>query len=371
MNIISAVTGFFNDITHFVSVREVLGIDIGTVAIKIAHLKRSGEVLTLENYGILETREYLGRGNAAIQTSSLKIVEKDATALISTLVREIGAPTLFAVASIPMFGIFTVVIEIPLVSPEETGKLLSFQARQYIPVPLEQVSLDWVKIAEFEHQRDVKYQRLLITAIPLSIVKSYQSIFKAAGLKLLGLETEMQALMRSLLGPNDPATLILDIGAESSSIAVVERGVVKQAGQSDYGGASLTQAIARNLGISLWRAEELKRRRGLLGGLGEYDLSTSLAPFLDVIIQECGRVKLAYEKTGGSPIERLMPIGGGANLPGLAAYLTSQTGLKVQTPYPFAQVHYPTAVEPLMKSLSNELSVAVGLAKKPFAAQGS
>lgn len=370
MNIVAAISDFFRDVTHFVAYRDVLGIDIGTVSMKAVHLKRTGDVLTLENYGILETREYLGRGNAAIQTSSLKIVERDATVLLKSLLREIGAPTLYAIASVPMFGIFTVVVEVPLLSREETAKMLTFQARQYIPVPLEQVSLDWVKIGEFEHQRDVKYQRLLITAVPFSIIRSYQAIFKAAGLRLIGLETEMQALQRALLASADPPTMILDIGAESSSIAVVDRGVVKQAGQSDYGGAALTQAIARNLGISLWRAEELKRRRGLLGGLGEYDLSTSLAPFLDVIIQECGRVKAAYERTGGSPIERLMPIGGGADLPGLGAYLVSETGFKVQSPFPFAAVHYPTELEPLMKSLSNELSVAVGLAKKPFSEAG-
>lgn len=366
MNVGASIKNFFSDITRFFTYREMLGVDIGTVAVKLVELRRLGDRITLGNYGLLETREYLERGNAAIQTGSLKLVEKDVAQYLATLVREVRPTAKNVVASIPSFGVFVTPIEIPLLSSEETEKLLSLQARQYIPLPLEAVSLEWVKLEEFDNQRGARFQRLLLTAIPRAIITSYQSIFKSVGLKLVGLEVESQALVRSLVSRADAPVLILDIGAESTSLTVVENGVVRQIGQIDYGGVALTTAVARTLGISLWRAEELKRRRGLLSSQGEYDLSSALTPFLDVIVRECDRVRKVHDETSRNHVERLMVIGGGANLPGIGEYLSSQVGLALRFPYPFASVSYPAELEPAMKQLSNEFSLSLGCARKFF-----
>jgi type IV pilus assembly protein PilM len=369
MNFRKYISSFFSDVKQFVAYREVLGVDIGTVSVKAVHVKRVGERVVLENYALLETKEYLDRGNAAIQTSSLKIVERDTAELLRTLVREMHATTVNAIASIPMFGVFVVPIELPLVSFEETERLLGFQVRQYLPLQLEEVNLEWVKLDEFDTPRGVRYQRLLITAVPLSTIRTHQAVFKAAGLKLVGLEIETQALTRALLSPADPPTMILDIGGESTSISIIEHGNARRTGQSEYGGAALTQTVARTLGISASRAEELKRRRGLKTSQGEYDLSTSLTPFLDAILEECRRVAAAYERDTHIAVERLMIVGGGANLAGLTEYCAAQTGFKIQTPFPFARVEYPPVLEPAMKALSSEFAVALGLGRKFFETQ--
>jgi type IV pilus assembly protein PilM len=366
MNIGKSVQNFFSDLTRFFTYREMLGVDIGTVAVKLVELRRTGNRVTLGNYGLLETRGYLERGNAAIQTSSLKLVESDVASYLATLIREVHPTAKNVVASIPSFGTFVAPVEVPLLSAEETEKLLTLQARQYIPLPLESVNLEWVKVEEFDNQRGVRFQRLLLTAIPRVIIRSYQAIFRNAGLKLVGLETESQALIRSLFTYGDPTTFFLDIGAESTSLAVVENGIVRQAGQVDYGGATLTNAVARTLGISLWRAEELKRRRGLSSNPGEYDLSTALTPFLDVIVRECDRIRRVHDDVSRNHVERLVVVGGGANLPGITDYLAAQLGLSARSPFPFAQVAYPPELEPAMKQLSNEFSLSIGLAWKYF-----
>jgi len=186
-----------------------------------------------------------------------------------------------------------------------------------------------VKLEEFDNQRGARFQRLLLTAIPRAIIRSYQAIFKSVGLKLVGLEVEAQALIRSLFSRTDAPALLLDIGAESTSLTVVEGGIVRQTGQIDYGGAMLTNAIARTLGISLWRADELKRRRGLTSSPGEYDLSASLTPFLDIIARECDRVRNAHDSTSRNHVERLMIVGGSANLPGIGEHAPPAVPVRV------------------------------------------
>ncbi|MDI6821155.1 MAG: type IV pilus assembly protein PilM [Patescibacteria group bacterium] len=359
---LSGVTNFFKDITNFVSSKNVLGVDIGTVSIKVVELSREKNEIILNNYGILEAKGYLERANEAIQTSSLKLVEKDVIRLLDTLLNEMGPRAKTVVVNVPLFAAFIVPIEMPLLSPEETAKSIVFQARRFIPMPLSQVSFEWNKLGEFDNPQGGRYQKLLITAIPNELIKKYKIIFKNLGLHLTSLEIESQAFARALTKRTDAATMIVDIGGESTGISIVDGGVVEYANQTDFGGVSLTQALARGLDISSWRAEELKRSRGLLGFGGEYELSTSLLPFLDVIIGESERVRRLYERSHGRPVEEFILVGGGANLPGIENYITNRVKLKLVAPRPFIRIKYGVQLEPVMRSLNNELALSTGLA---------
>lgn len=358
------LVGIFQDLRRFFAFKELVGLDIGTSAIKFVELSRGSSAPQLVNYGILETTQYLERGNAALQTSSLKLTERGTADYLATLLREAGVSGASAVASLPAFSVFTAPLEVPLVSPEETSTLVSFQAKQFIPMPLSEVNIEWSKVEEFDSQRGVRYQRLMVTAVPNATIQVYQRICRAAGMRLVGLELEHYALARALTNVADPPVLIVDIGAESTSIAVSDHGAVRQTGQTDYGGAALTQALARGLGVSASRAEELKRRRGLLSVSGEYDLAVSLTPFLDVILEECARVREAFESAHHAAVTGLMLVGGGANLPGIREYAAAQTGLQVFPLRTFGGIAYPPALEPIAKPLSNDLSLAAGLAMK-------
>ncbi|MDI6734483.1 MAG: type IV pilus assembly protein PilM [Patescibacteria group bacterium] len=358
----SGITDFFKDITNFVSSKNVLGVDIGTVAVKIVELARRNNEVFLDNYGMLNSKGYLERSNEAIQTSSLKLVENDVIRILYSLLNEIGSAARTVVANIPLFSAFVVPIEMPVLSPEETAKSIVFQARRYIPLPLSQVSFEWNKLGEFDNPQGGRYQKILMTAIPNELIRKYKIIFKSLGLHLTSLEVESQALARSLTKRTMAPTMVIDIGGESTGISVVEGGAVLYAGQTDYGGASLTQALARGLDISPWRAEELKCRRGLLGFGGEFELSTSLLPFLDVIIQESERVRRLYERSHNRPVEEIILVGGSANLPGIENFITSRVKLKFVRPRPFAVVRYKNELEPAMRLLNNEFALAVGLA---------
>jgi type IV pilus assembly protein PilM len=357
---------FFTDIKSFLSFKRVLGVDIGTTSIKVVELVRAGEYIHLENYGILETKDYLIRGNAAIQTSSLKVVERDAAKLLKILINEMKPKATRAFAAAPAFSAFVVPVEMPQMTPAETAKTISFQARQYIPLPVTDATLDWLKIEDFENQRGQPYQRVLLTAIPNDFIEKYKNIFHFAGLSLSAIESETFSVARVLAKSTMPTVAILDIGAESSFISIVSEGRVRYVGQTDYGGLALTQALARTLNISSFRAEELKRRRGLIGTGGEYELSTSLMPFLDVIIQECERVIRTYESSYKKEVKSIILTGGGANLPGVHKYVSEQIKLPVEQSQALSRFKYKTELEPILKDLNNELAVALGVALKAY-----
>ena len=360
------IQGFFDDIAGYFSTPSVLGIDIGTVSMKLVELSRKADVMTLENYGILETREYLNRGNASIQTSSLKISQREAIPILKKLIDEVKPKTRQVIASIPSFSTFFVTVEMPAMAPAEVGKAIQFQARQYIPIPISEVSIEWTKMSEFQNERGQPTHRYFLTATPNALVKTYTEIFKGAGLHLISLEVETAALVRSLMGATNPITMIMDIGGQSTEFIVVEQGTIKRVTQSDYAGSTLTQALSHTLDISSKRAEELKRRKGLLGSGGEYELSTSLLSFLDVIIQECERAKREYERVSGKTVEELMIVGGGSNLKGLEKYVKEQMQIRIHAPDALWRFKRPIELEPILPELNRELATATGLALRKF-----
>ena len=371
---------FFSDITNFLKAGSVLGVDIGTTSIKMAEVSRKGANFKLLNYGILETKGYLEHSNQAIQTGSLEIVEKETVNLLNTLLHEVKPKTKTVLVSVPVFSSFLVPLDMPFLSSQETGKSISFQAKQYIPLPENAVSVDWIKVDEFENDRGVKFQRLfflllairetfgkqrlLLIGIPSSGIRKYKNIFRAVGLRLVALELEILALARAL-NPDKP-TIVIDIGGEVASINVIEGGFVKHSSVSDYGGIHLTKSLSQGLGLSVVRAEELKRRRGLLGREGESELSTLILPFLDVIIQETRYARDSYERRYGKKVEKLMLVGGGANLLGIEKYFGREMNLPTVEPATLRGFEYAPDLEPIVKNLNKELPVAIGLAKKYF-----
>ena len=174
------------------------------------------------------------------------------------------------------------------------------------------------------------------------------------------------AIVINLLAGENNATILTDLGSETTNIFVAADGKIFYSGQTDYGGIYLTQAIAHSLGISNMRAEELKRRHGLSTEGAESELSTLTEPFLDVIIQEVNHAKSTFELRYRRKIERMILLGGGANLLGIEKRFSEQTGLVVARPNVFRKIGYDQKLEPILRQLNNELPVAIGLAQRYF-----
>jgi type IV pilus assembly protein PilM len=343
-----------------------LGVDIGTTSIKVAEVLKGGAKPKLRNYGVLESYGHLERLNNAIQTAGLKIMDRDAAKMLKALLDQSKVKSKDVIASIPAFSAFITLLEIPQMSAADTVKTLPFQITQHIPLPVSEVAIDWMKVGEKEDEGGTVKQQVLIVSVPNEQISHYKSIFKMVGLNLVALEVESLSLARAFVGGDPTPTIIADIGSHSTNIVVTEKGFVKQNSQTDFAGASLTQAISSGLNINVRRAEQLKKQKGLLGGTGEYELSTLTIPFLDAIISEVRRAKDNFEKNQGIKIERAILAGGGANLLGIDKYFEKNLGLPSAIGNAFARVDYPSGIEPMVKILGPSFAVAVGLAIKEF-----
>lgn len=364
-------SNYFRGLTKIFKSNSALGIDIGSSSIKIVELERKGTEFILTNYAKLETKDYLDHPNRAIQTSSLKIVEKEAVYILKAILKEMKPRARQAIISIPSFVTYTVSLDMPVLSREETAKSIKFQARQQMPVNVSELSIDWIKTGEFKSasvggQRESLTQRIMLIGFPKEIIEKYKKIFKQLPVSLMEMEYESFALTRALTTSDDAVTMIIDIGAESTNVVFAEGGKWEYNAQVDYGGVYLTQALSRGLGVSVSRAEILKKRRGLLGTGGESELSTLLTPFLDVIIQEVRRTRIVYETKYGKKVQQAIVVGGGANLLGIEKYFGQQIELPLLSPKPFSHITYKPELDFAIKNVSRDFAVAIGLAERHF-----
>ncbi len=344
-----------------------LGVDIGTTSIKAIEVKPGKQLPAIINYGFLESSGYLSRANQALQTSTLKIFEQEVVELLKIVVREMRPKSTQVIASLAPFATFVTILEFPDMSDAEIGKAMPFEARQYIPLPISEVALDWMKVGEYTDDKGFKHLQILLISVPQEQIKKYQRIFKLAGLNLYALELESLSLVR-MTGTDPTPTLIVDIGSRSTNIAFTEKGQLKFNAQSDFAGASLTQALATSLGINPMRAEELKKERGIIGTGPNYELSTIMLPFLDAIINEVKTARFNYEKQfpAARKLERVILSGAGANLLGIEKYVEREIELPVVKAAPFLRFEYPQLIDPLVPELNPVMAVALGLTLREF-----
>lgn len=352
----------------FAKNKSVLGVDIGTTSIKAVEIKKGVNKPKLDNYAYLEINSYLERENSALQTSSLQLYDKEVAEYLKLVIKKAGFKSRKAIGSIPTFSAFTTLIDVPQMSPEETKQTLPFKARQYIPLPADSVAIDWIKVGEKKDQEGNKVQQIFLVAVPNDKVRQYQNIFHLAGLELVSLEVDGFSLARILTKHHSHPQLIIDIGSRSTTFLIAQKGNLQFISQSDFAGSSLTQSIASGLGISKYRAEDLKKQKGLseLEYGPDYELSTLMLPVLDVIISEAKRANKNYKDKYGREAARVILAGGGANLAGIERYFEKELSLPVVKADPLSEVEYLPQLEPIAGILGPSLAVALGLGIKPF-----
>ncbi|NMB92537.1 MAG: type IV pilus assembly protein PilM [Parcubacteria group bacterium] len=339
-----------------------LGIDIGTTSIKIVELRRINSRVELSNYGILEKYGHLERINDAIQTSTFKLLEESTALLLRQLLRTARVDTAVSYMALPGFSGFVSLIDFPIMNEKELAKAIRYQAVQYIPMSLEEMTLDW-QIIETSADRI----KVLLMAVPTDLIKRYVKTAELSKLTLKGLELETVAVARLLgIKEKNPAAVV-DIGGRTTSISIIDNGSLRQTHNIDTAGGDLTQVIASGLGINPIRAEEIKKTTSLNSEYrGEIDMLKLLSPLLDVIKRETEKAINNYYLQSKRTIEKIILTGGGANLNGLDKYYSQSLSLPVVKgdPFSWGLISYHPNLAPVIREIGTNLTAACAVAFK-------
>ncbi|MDP3875151.1 MAG: pilus assembly protein PilM [bacterium] len=379
---------FFSNFSKFFNQDEssALGVDIGSSAIKIVQIKRKNGQAVLETYGELALGPYAGLGvGQAVALAPDKIAQA-LTDLMKE--KEVNITTKKSAISIPFASSLMSVIEMPDVSSKQLAVMVPLEARRYIPVPITEVVLDWSVIpkSEVREENSSEYATVeerpsvdrgagapatfakidvLIVAIHNETIARYQEIVAKSGLEAGFFEIEIFSTMRAVLDEALRPVMIMDMGAASTKLYVVERGVIRSSHTINRGSQDITATISRSLGLTLEHAEVMKRQVGAAGE--DKNLTNVIILTLDYIFAEVNNALLAFEKKHNKTISQVILVGGGSALKGLAELTKNNFKTDVVIANPFNKVSAPAFLENILKETGPEFAVAIGLALRKLA----
>ena len=311
----------------------MLGLDISSSSVKLVELGRDkAGNLVLENCAILPLeRGWITDGN----------IEKfdEVADAVRRLLKKSGTKTKNVAMALPPSAVITKKIILPGgLSDQELELQVETEANQYIPFPLDEVSLDFCIVGPSANSAgDVE---VLIAASRREKVQDIQGLAEAAGLNpvIIDVESYASRLATSRLIANTPnqgmgsVVALFEVGAMTTSMQVLRNDDVLYDRDQAFGGAQLTQMIVRQYGFSLEEAESKKRS----GDLPDDYAALVLQPFIDTLVQEIGRaLQFFFTSTTHNKVDMVMLAGGSAALPGLTAAVTRQTSFACSVANPF------------------------------------
>lgn len=315
---------------------SALGIDIGASSIKIVELRASPGKPILETYGMIELNTYDKKDDKTAESA----LDKRAVALLD-LMQEIGAGTRKGGMSLPLSSVFVSLIETVKRDQKQLQQIIETEARRYIPVDLDKVTLVWQTVPEpvdpnsaFAHAEQTvteaaRPQKILLAAASNETLHTYEKIAHDAQLWVSFFEAEVFSALRGVPPETDAPYLFIDIGTSGSKSYIAD----------EHGNALATHY--------------LERAQMSAGGTTEVVTKTT---------ENALRMVHEYNDAHPKKIGTCILSGAGARIPDMAPYFKHKVGLPVKIADPFKEVQAPMILEDTLRDLGPLYTVACGLA---------
>ncbi len=350
---------------------SALGIDIGSSSIKVVQLKKKGEKAILETYGELSLGPY---GGVSIGQSTNLDTDKIVQAINDLLnEKEVAITTKVCGLAIPFKASLLSIIQMPAVPEKELGPMINIEARKYIPVPISEVTIDWSVIPKRDSDDSIipiktassnklKTVDILLVAIHNNIINQYKDIVTKTGLDARFFEIEVFSTIRAILEGVSGPVMIFDMGASTTKLYIIERGVVQSSHTILRGAQDITANITRTLNVSTEEAEVIKRSVGMGKTPDGVDLSSTVSVIADDIFFEANRFLFDFQKKRNINIKAVYLTGGGSALRGFRDLAAENFKVETISGDPFGKVETPAFLENILRVTGPEFTVAVGAA---------
>jgi general secretion pathway protein L len=219
-------------------------------------------------------------------------------------------------------------MHLPFRDRRRVGQAVPYEVESETPFDLEDVFVDWELVGSGRAGAEV-----VATVVPRAEVARRLAALRALGLAPRVLEVEGLVLANLATLLDLPGTrLVIDLGHRKTTLCLLVGGTPRAARTLPIGGLHLTRAIARERGIGLEQAEEIKCREGVLPTPGMLATGSPAAMrVLDLLLRDLARSFGSFEVQLGAPaekaIEAITLIGGGARLARIEQILAERTGI--------------------------------------------
>jgi type IV pilus assembly protein PilM len=359
-----------------------VGLDIDRGAIKAVQVSRSSGSFALQHVG------YRRLPPGAVSDGEVADHE-----LLSYEIKEFWASHSFKGKAVYLGvanpKVVVRLLDFPRMSPEDLKSAIGFEAQDQIPMPIDEAVLDYVVLGPQEEGSDL--DRILIVAAQQDMISRYSSALRAAGLRPEGVDVKALSLLRSTLPvslfDDEGAILLLDIGAEITSLVVSQSGTPTLTRFIPGGSGYLAQAVAEAASLPEEEAErQLMNPKVRIGSepegeIGEiegaeedgddfdpalvYDIRHGLEDAVQALAEDVQRsVEYHYSQPGSREVTQVFISGEGALVNGLDAYLGDLLGVATHRGTPLSKLasNKSNVPDEQLRVMEPVLAVALGLA---------
>ena len=340
------------------------GLDIGATTIKCVWLGKDKD-----QFSFLASSISPSPPRGLLSTSPLD--EQEMVQAIKKAIIEANIKTKHVNVALAENQVYTKVLEMPALSDRELSSAIYWEAEQYIPIPLDKITLVWTVLDRPKKFRPNDKMQVLMVGAPTLLVEKYKKILTMAGLTINSMETEILATIRALTwGPagseSFPASMIVNIGAVTTSLAIVSHGIIAFTYSTQIGGSAINRAIATDFGLSAAQAEEYKKVYGVSGKSLGGKIGMATQPILMSILSEVKKAIAFYsQKNSDQPIAQIILSGGTAKLPGIDLFFANNAGIETGIANPW-KILAGRNLPPEVLTHASDYTIATDLSMKDY-----
>ncbi len=340
----------------------LIGVDISSTSVRLLQLGHNGGRYRVEHYAA----EPLPAG--AVVEKNIVEVEDVGQAIRRALSRS-GSKLKHAAAAVAGSAVITRVITMPAdLSENDLEGQIQVEANQYIPYPIEEVSLDFEVIGPVRDNPELN--NILLAASRTENVDMRVAALDLGGLtakvidvEAFAMENAFRLLTDQLSVPRDSVVAVVDIGETMTTLAVLENRRTIYTREQVFGGKQLTESIMRRYGMP----QEDAARAKVMGGLPETYGDDVLDPFRETVVQQINRLlQFFYASSEHGKVDQLVLAGGCAAIDGLGDMLEEQLDLPCCVANPLAGMPVATRIREQVEGDAPALMIAAGLAMRSF-----
>ena len=347
MNVMSGLKG----------VSDFFGLDIGTSAIRVVQLKGPGPIKNLDHYGHISMEGNLALSNSRMDQQRLAMA-------IKQLVRQAGISSPNVAVGLPSHKVFTTVIDLNRLSPDEMSKTIRYQAESFIPTALDDSKIDWAIIGDSPKEQGKV--EVLLSSVTNEFVETRLDLLEGIGLNVVAFEPDSMALSRAIVPADMSAPqMVLDIGSKSTDLVVAMGGAPRLTRAIPVGSEAIVRSAMQNLAIDQKQAEQFVFKFGLSRDKLEGQIYNAIISIIDGLTGEIEKsIKFFQTRYPSAKIERITVTGGASTLPEFPLHIANKFGLSVEIGNAWRNVSFPASMQNELLAVSYNFSVAAGLAER-------
>lgn len=338
-------------------VSEFFGLDIGTSAVRAVQVTNNPKAKQLMRYAMAPVDSKLILSDA--KSDQLKVAQQ-----IKDMLAQAQITTNKVAVGIPSSRVFTTVVDIERLTPDELAKTIRYQADSMIPTPLAESKIDWAMIGD--SPKDPNKVEVLLSSVPNAFIEPRLDLLESIGLDVIAFEPDNLALVRAVLPVDSPEPqMVIDIGGKSTDIVIAMGGVPRLTRAIPTGSEAITRAAQQNLSIDEKQAKEFVFKFGLSQQKLEGQVYQAIVGTVDLLMTDIDKsIKFFNARYNNTKIDRIIMTGGASALPEFPLHIANKFGINVEIGNAWRNVQYGIERQNELMALSNHFGVAVGLAER-------